>query len=1046
MRVKVRKFISGIILMCLVALGNDAFADGGFLGGTYTQDITVTPSENPWTVFDVVVIPEGVTLTIEPGTDLNFMINTYIEVRGTLIALGTADNPISCSLKAPTGSNDKWNGFKFIKSKSIIDENQGYVSGSIMQYVDISEATNGLILSDSTVLYASNISITNCGIGINVIENSRILFSESVIEYCSYGVSIKASGYNKIFGCEITHCLFGIMFFSDLDFYSSYNVIENNNLSYNESVALFMSPGNSHIQHNTIKNNTVSYNNIGLHIGNGGEDDNGYNVVSDNQVYNNDFGIKLSQYNDSIKLNLIKDNRVGLMLNAASFNHITNNIVTGNSEWAVALEEGSDTNVIEHNNIYGNHSGIKISTKDNTPSIANTFKFNSVRGNAENSFLILSGPQLSIEYNSITSLSDTASFINRDTSDVPAMNNFWGSADTIQINQMISDIHDYPQFGEVIYKPFLEMSDPSTPICRPANVVKRLINNNVVVNWHQNTEPDLAGYNVVYGVDPQTSINSIADTSIVIQGILLTELIKVSAFDQDADGLRDQFEGHESAYSIAIAGPYAGGNNSICSGDNYFTSASTAIDYLALEWLSDGDGTFADKTSLHTYYVPGNEDKVNRSVNLTLKITTLGGIELFDKMKLDILDYLIVEAGPDTIVTEGTVLQIDKAQAYNYTGLIWSSSGDGQFIQADTIITGYIPGVDDIARGWAILTLQISSGCGDLDDSFRLTIIPGYDISGTVSKDQSPVKGALILAYNKNQSGTRAFASTLSEDGGNFILPNVSEGEYYIYSVPNPSVLQTHIPTYYAESKNWQDGYLMKLEENVYDVDIRLNSVDLNLPEGQCRIDGKIEYEGDIPSDFDLFNREWFGEGTGTPIIPQPGNTYPAANHVILLMNPDLTKVIGWTLSELDGTFSFDKLPYGGYRLWGEKAGYANKVSSVIYLTPDENTANDIQLTVDVEKKLIEAISPFSVSGDGIIYPNPASNNFIINANDFEELMSVEVQLIDQKGMTVLRTTANRSTGGIFGPIDVSALQRGLYFALISSASGIRRTIKITIN
>ncbi len=63
------------------------------LSGMITADRTLT-ADHEYLVSDNVAIPEGVTLTIEPGTVLRFNSNTGISNSGTLIADGTPEQPI----------------------------------------------------------------------------------------------------------------------------------------------------------------------------------------------------------------------------------------------------------------------------------------------------------------------------------------------------------------------------------------------------------------------------------------------------------------------------------------------------------------------------------------------------------------------------------------------------------------------------------------------------------------------------------------------------------------------------------------------------------------------------------------------------------------------------------------------------------------------------------------------------------------------------------------------------------------------------------------
>lgn len=1036
----VGKVIAGIaLLVCLLTTGK-ALADGGFIGGTLTANTTLTPTGNPWTVFDTIIIPEGVTLTIESGTLLNFMINTHIAVYGTLLVTGTAERPVICKVKAPTGSSDKWRGIKFRDARTLIDDQGQYVAGSLLRHLHISGADDGITLSDSSVVMASDISVEDCGIGINILANSKIHLSNSKIENCSYGISFRVSSNNRISGCTINNCGFGIMFHANNNFISSNNIIHDNNL-INNDVSVFLAYIN--VVNNIITDNRVLDNGIGLHIGNGGENDHGYNRIEGNIVANNEFGIKLSQHSDTVRFNDIRNNKVGLELYLASGNNIENNVISLNTVSGIQISEGSTGNILLHNNVYNNFDGVKISGQ-NAPSRNNRFEYNRISENSRYTFYLSSGPQQGIQHNVILSDSDSASFINADSNDVIAYHNYWGTTLTNEIDLIIRDANDDPLKGEVLYNPFDGSGSNEAPIAKPGMAIKQLINNEVRVTWRKNTELDLAGYKLYHGTETVNVVN-VSDTTYTLQDILLSEEIKLTAVDTLADGDLDQFEGHESAYTTAIAAPYAGGNSFVCSGSNFFTSTATAIDYIELKWLTEGDGTFANEATLYTYYVPGAGDLEAGYVHLSLSLVTASGIHLHDKLKLTILEDLISEAGSDTTITEGSVYSITKAVAENFTSLEWITSGDGAFDDSDTLHTNYIPGTEDIKRGYVNITLRIFSDCGLLDDSFKLEIVPGYFINGSVTSNNTSVSGSMLLAYNVTGPETKALMTVVTDSEGKFSLGKVGRGDFYIYAIPDPDAVADYFPTYYATRFNWSDAHLLKVENDLYDVDVELQKLDAILPVGVGSIKGTYSFEGYRGPDYEIYNRTWYGN----VITPSSGNSNndlsPAPNHVILLMNPDMNKVLGWTLSDINGAFNFEGLPFGQYRLWGEKAGYTNKISSIIYITPDHLTEDNVQLTLNSDKKTIEATLPVETPANEIVFPNPIKDRFYISTLEFDNESNLSITLFNNKGVRVHETLVTRKTSTSFGPVYVSQLQSGLYYCVIKTNSGAEVSVKLIV-
>lgn len=63
--------------------------------GEVVETDTYFTAEKPYVIFDSLVVEQGAKLTIEPGATLCFHDDAYIEVRGTLDAIGTQDAPIT---------------------------------------------------------------------------------------------------------------------------------------------------------------------------------------------------------------------------------------------------------------------------------------------------------------------------------------------------------------------------------------------------------------------------------------------------------------------------------------------------------------------------------------------------------------------------------------------------------------------------------------------------------------------------------------------------------------------------------------------------------------------------------------------------------------------------------------------------------------------------------------------------------------------------------------------------------------------------------------
>jgi hypothetical protein len=102
--------------------------NGETLHGTLKEDTTLT-SDKYWIIDNSLLVPEGVTLTVEPGTQIQFWSTdstdlyasnaiVYIQVKGRFICNGTEDNPIE--MFVGKGYEDRTSEKKSVKIQSTV--------------------------------------------------------------------------------------------------------------------------------------------------------------------------------------------------------------------------------------------------------------------------------------------------------------------------------------------------------------------------------------------------------------------------------------------------------------------------------------------------------------------------------------------------------------------------------------------------------------------------------------------------------------------------------------------------------------------------------------------------------------------------------------------------------------------------------------------------------------------------------------------------------------------------------------------------------------
>ena len=171
----------------------------------------------------------------------------------------------------------------------------------------------------------------------------------------------------------------------------------------------------------------------------------------------------------------------------------------------------------------------------------------------------------------------------------------------------------------------------------------------------------------------------------------------------------------------------AGPDVRICGG-NSFQADANATNFIELLWSSSGTGMFDDPLRFDAIYFPSESDIEAGSVQLILSITGFSyGETLSDTLVLSIAPKPTVNAGIDTFICSGEVFTT-LATASNYISTKWSTFGDGNFTNPDTLNTSYSPGPLEIQAGKARLVLHVipESVCEQLHDTLNLNIYPGF--------------------------------------------------------------------------------------------------------------------------------------------------------------------------------------------------------------------------------------------------------------------------------------------------------------------------------
>ena len=416
--------------------------------GSILQD-TVWTSDKTYIATCNIGIAPGVTLTIQPGTEVRFNDTYGLNVGGTLLADGTADQPIRMVANGANG----WRGIRFDDASvdAQADTEGQYWSGNLLRYVEIEGSTFGINVLSATP-YLAHLDL-----------DATTVVSQSISG--SLGATPLWLMDSVISGGETAVVLTGAV-------NAHRNVIA--------GVGVIVSTGPV-----TISSNVFSGG--GVEVNNGGTGTISDNVITGGGIYI--VGVSI------IRQNIVQDGSItawntttmlsntvrggGIIVGENS--EVRGNDVSGASEWGITgfpgtilLADGATNIRAIDNRIVGNQNGIAVASglvQGNL--IANnaevglalgeaTVISNTLTGNRGAAVKVSWSQLLTFAGNNLEGNLGQYDFENT-TAAIDARNNWWGTTNTALIQQRIFDGNDDHNFGIVLFDPMLTAPNATAP-------------------------------------------------------------------------------------------------------------------------------------------------------------------------------------------------------------------------------------------------------------------------------------------------------------------------------------------------------------------------------------------------------------------------------------------------------------------------------------------------------------------------------------------------------------------------------------------------------
>ena len=469
----------------------------------------------------------------------------YVKNGDTTISNSTVNNNASTGLYVKNGDTRI--------SNSTVSDNNG-MGIQVIVTTHIINIQNSVITGNSAA-----------GIYLEYGENDNIDIQDSTITGNSTGIFLYDTGWSSSKGPRIKNCeindntSYGIHASVFMGGYP-YVDIQDSTITNNSSDGLYFSGTQGGLGGGSgLANNNIISDNAGSGVNGGGNLTLSHNLIKENS----NWGVKNIGL---LNHNVIISNRNGGI--SGTVGNVTNNVIAHN----FGLAFSAQVQDLSGNSVISNTS--PSSTADLNFSSNKTFENNTIAFNytlvpSDTSTIYLRGSNPVLNNNNFIGNTATYTIINdiSSLSTVDITNNWWGTTNDAQIQDLIYDWVEDSTLDVADYSPFLTTRDTTAPIAPPSGFAVTASGEvSITVGWDASPESDHTGYKVYWSTSGHFSYENVVDvgnvTTYTITGLTpgITYYIGLTAYDADYAVANDdlntivnenQTNGNESWYATA---------------------------------------------------------------------------------------------------------------------------------------------------------------------------------------------------------------------------------------------------------------------------------------------------------------------------------------------------------------------------------------------------------------------------------------------------------------------------------------------------------------
>lgn len=425
------------------------------------------------------------------------------------------------------------------------------------------------------------------------------------------------------------------------------------------------------------------------------------------------------------------------------------------------------------------------------------------------------------------------------------------------------------------------------------------------------------------------------------------------------------------------------------------------------EWDFGDGATSSEQDPVHVFSKPG-EYLVCLNVFNTDSTETCFH---FICETIDITDDMVCEAEFSFMVDSSSQIVNHYTFTDNSNGFPnnWEwDFGDGNFSNEQHPVHVY----SESGQYEVCLTAWNSNFAGS-DDAYCFTIKTPeyYRLGGQAFLGSTPINnpyhtgdtGVAILYRQRTDNSLVAVDTNTFYEHGYYWFADMMEMQYVIKIglTEGSEHFEEVVPSYYPTMMLWTDAASLMLDEDEFEAHISLLQAS-GMEAGPGGIKGRIMHD----TRWDIASTKSFGK---IPVILTDMSSQP----------------LKWVCANNNGSFSFNGIPYGSYKVYADLTGMYSQPENVV-LNEELPFADSIYIEMSLEP-VLGISEPGNQIFDLIsLYPNPAKDHIKLKISA-EKSTASEILVYNQLGQQLLLESRMIYKGDNVLDIDISSLPEGIY-------------------